>query len=136
MTHLNGQQLAMDDLLQRILDRVANIPEARGRELSWLAHKIGVSVQATTNWKARGVPPKHLAAISSALAWEMDEMLGRTPSHQRWPFEIDFARFNRLSERQKGRVEAALLRELERLEDEERHRPQEIVGNVVPYRRG
>lgn len=99
------------------LDRLKELvraadPDANGRELAWLASKIGASIQAVNNWGARaGVPCGNWVKIADALACSVDELLGRSPPA--WPFErVSYAEWQALTERERGGVERAVLDEL------------------------
>lgn len=79
----------MSDLVWHTIDReLARRKDARLSPSSWsaLGKVIGASVQATTNWKTRGVPPKEHPAIAAALGWSVDQLLG-TSEPAPWPFE-------------------------------------------------
>lgn len=88
----------------------------------WLADRLGVSAQVMTNWKRRDVPPARYRAIAEALGLTVDQVEGVAPLPWRneagWPFpDIEQARFQRLTELQKGEVQAKvreLIAEFER----------------------
>jgi len=88
----------------------------------WLADRLGASAQVMTNWKKRGVPPARYRAIAEVLGLTVDQVEGVAPLPWRnesgWPFpDIEQARFQRLTELQKGEIQARvrdLIAEFER----------------------
>lgn len=82
----------------------------------WLADRLGVTAQVMTNWKRRGVPAARYRAIAEALGLTVDQVEGVAPPPWRneagWPFpDIEQSRFQKLTELQKGEVQAK-VREL------------------------
>lgn len=115
------RQCGVDALLQRIKKMVSERPDGANRETAWLAEKLRTSAQTISGWRERGVPPSRYTAIAAALGCTVDELLGKPPAKPTpvWPFEaVSYERWDRLTERQKGRLEAAILRELEAIERE------------------
>ena len=109
----------VDDLWQRVIARIQEAhPNERGRELTWLAGKLGTKVQAVQNWKTRGIPPRQHAGLATALGWTVDQLLGNAaPAPTRWPFErVPFDRFSGYSEREQGVIEEAMLDAMDKLD--------------------
>jgi hypothetical protein len=46
------------------------------RNTQWLADQLGMSIQAVSNWKNRGVPARHYREIASALGITVDQLEG------------------------------------------------------------
>lgn len=113
-----GDTSCVDETWIRIRDEIARRPGQKGREATWLAEKIGGTIQQVNNWKDRGVPSKALPDIAAALGWSVDTVLGNEPPPaDPWPFEsVPRARFDKLTERQKGMLERDMLDALERIE--------------------
>lgn len=106
-----------DETWARIAERVAAMPNGKGREVAWLASKTGMTLQRLNNWKTRGVPASSLPAVAQALGWSVNRVLGLPEPQSDWPFEtISRERFQRLTPRQAAMVELAALHELERIE--------------------
>lgn len=88
----------MDLAWRRVTDELA----ARGRNLTWLAEKLGSGRQRVYNWQARGVLPQSVHA-------EVAAALGKTPN---WLAGLDEA----------GTVLSPMAREIvrvfERIEDD------------------
>ncbi len=108
-----------DHLWRRVEDEIVRRdPKQARRAAAWLAAKLGISIQAVTNWKSRGVPASQHEAIARALEWSIDQLLGLQPERREvWPFEtVAHERFARLTEREKGMVEAAMLEVIDRIE--------------------
>lgn len=124
-TAVNGTQIEDArqfgvDLLPRIKSRVATLPNGANRELAWLAEQLRIPVQTVSSWTTRGVPAARYQAIATAVGWSVDELLGKPAPPPAWPFEaVSYDRWQRLTERQKGRIEAAILHELEAIEAEQ-----------------
>jgi hypothetical protein len=77
----------------------------------WLADRLGASAQVMTNWKKRGVPAARYRAIAEVLGLTVDQVEGVAPLPWRnesgWPFpDIEQARFQKLTELQKGEIQA------------------------------
>lgn len=82
----------------------------RKRKWAWLAGELGISAQAVTNWKTRGVPPSQYRTVADALSLSVDQVEGREPlpwdKGDSWPFpDIDRARFDRLMLLQRGEIQ-------------------------------
>lgn len=109
----------MNGLWHRVIAAIQEAhPKERGRELTWLADKLGTSVQAVQNWKTRGIPPKQHTGLAAALGWTVDQLLGNpAASPSRWPFErVPFDRFSGYSEREQGVIEEAMLDAMDKLD--------------------
>ena len=120
------QSAGVDETYQRIVGRVAQLPDGAGREVAWLADKLDTSQQRVYNWKTRGVPASALAGIAAALGWTVDQVLGLKAPPSEWPFEtIAAARWAALNPHQRAMVELAARLELERIEgfNGKLHRP-------------
>jgi hypothetical protein len=105
--------------LLRIIQAIGRAyPKQIGREQTWLSATLNVKVQAVNNWRQRGVPPHHVAEIARALNCSMEQVVGaELPTPSGWPFErVPFSEFNRLTERQKGVVEQAMLDAIEKVQ--------------------
>lgn len=83
----NDQQNVFPDLLmpaehdpvwERINTELINRRRTHQSPDGWasLGRALGMSVQAVTNWRHRGIPPRAHAAIASALGWSLDRLLG------------------------------------------------------------
>lgn len=87
------------------------------RDQAWLATQLGIRAQAVTNWKTRGVPKTQYEALADLLGLSLEQIAGRAPPPWEaeaggWPFpDIDSARWARLTELQKGEIQAK-VREL------------------------
>jgi hypothetical protein len=107
----------MPAVWDRIKAELATRQDARGREIAWLAQRLKCRVQVVQNWSTRGVPASRYAEIAQAMGWTIDRLTGAPPRPADWPFELlTKAQWDCLSERQRGAVEAAALRELRELE--------------------
>lgn len=107
----------VDETWARISRRVGELHRGKGREVAWLADRLGMKIQRVNNWKTRGVPASCLVDIAAAIGWSVNQVLGLSDPPALWPFEtIDQARFARLTARQLAMVEIAALREIERIE--------------------
>ena len=104
--------------LQRVIREITRQhPKQAGREATWLAAELGVKVQTVHNWHSRGIPAKNVASIAKALGWSMEQVSGDEPPRAQWPFEgVSFARFDALTERQKGVVEQAMLDAMDKVQ--------------------
>jgi hypothetical protein len=106
-----------DDILARVLACVEKKPNGKGREVAWLAKKLGTTVQVVNNWKTRGIPPSRYADIAASIGWTVDQVIGAAEAPAGWPFEtITPDRLAGLTPRQMAMIEIAALRELERIE--------------------
>jgi hypothetical protein len=87
------------------------------RNQEWLADQLKertgkkITPQAVSNWKKRGVPPARYGDLADLFELTTDQVAGRAPlpweKKAGWPFhDIVPARFERLTERQKGAIEA------------------------------
>jgi hypothetical protein len=115
------EMLKWQDLEKRLQSHLKDQPAERDRPAAWLAERIGVRVQAVSNWWNRGtVPADQWLPIADVLGCSLDEMLGRqTPCA--WPLEdVSAERWAALSERHKGVAEAAMLEAIERLDGQSR----------------
>ncbi len=123
---LEPHSAPVDETYQRIVGRVALLPDGAGREVAWLADRLGTSQQRIYNWKSRGVPAAALPGIAVALGWTVDQVLGLKAPPSEWPFEtIAAARWAALNPHQRAMVELAARLELERIEgiNGKQHRP-------------
>lgn len=109
---------AVDSPLKRVLEEIARLhPKQKGREKTWLAVALDVKIQAVTNWETRGIPSRQVGAIAKLLNWPMEQVTGEIQTPSQWPFErVSFEQFDRLSERQKGVVEQAMIDAIEKVE--------------------
>ena len=114
--------LKWEDLEARLTKHLADRPDDRDRPAVWLAGKLGIRVQAVSNWGNRGgVPADKWIPIADALRCSLDELLGRKSVCAEWPLEdVTAERWEALSERHKGVAEAAMLEAIERLEGQSR----------------
>ena len=108
----------MEDVWGRIIKEIETRPDGKGRPVTWLVNKLGYSLSRVKNWPTRGVPVREHEAIAKALGWSVDAVAGReSPPKEPWPFEdVSRDRFDRLTERQKGAVESAMLEVIGRIE--------------------
>jgi hypothetical protein len=113
--------LKWESLEARVKKHLADKPDELARPAVWLSRKLGVRVQAVSNWGNRGtVPADQWLAIADALDCSLDELLGRKASPA-WPLDdVTPERWHALSERHKGAAEAALVESIERLEAQSR----------------
>jgi phage repressor protein C with HTH and peptisase S24 domain len=58
------------------IDLALELAEAKGMNQSDFARLIEETPQAITNWKARGMPPKHLAKVANALGVSIEFLVG------------------------------------------------------------
>jgi hypothetical protein len=113
--------LKWEALEARLAAHLQDRPEDRDRPAAWLAAKLGIRVQAVSNWGNRGtVPADQWVPIADVLGCSLDELLGRKAICP-WPLEdVTAERWAALSERHKGVAEAAMLEAIERLEGQSR----------------
>ena len=110
---------AVDTPFDRVIAEIARLEpdKAKGREVTWLADAMGVSVQVVNNWRLRGIPTKRLGEVGKLIGWTRDQVAGDSDPVKPWPFEsVPYERFDRLTERQKGVVEQAMLDAMDKLE--------------------
>lgn len=99
------------------------------RSQEWLAAELSsvtgqsITAQAITNWKVRGVPRGRYTDLADVLGLTTDQVAGRAPlpweRHDSWPFPgIDPARFDRLTELQRGEIQGKVREMIERFEVE------------------
>lgn len=108
----------METPFERVIAEIARRhPKQRGREETWLAEQLKLEVQVVHNWKSRGIPARRLGDVGAVLGWTRDVVAGDAEPVDPWPFElVPFERFDKLSERQKGIVEQAMLEAMEKAE--------------------
>lgn len=133
LTELSASALTISavpiDAMARLLkDRVALAIDA-GWSVGDLAAAAGTTSSAVSQWKSGAtteIKAKSAHGLERLTGWrsewwssgKLPMKIGDPPQQQElWPFEgFDKARFDRLTERQKGFVEKAALEEIERLE--------------------
>ena len=108
----------VDIQLQRVIAEIGRLhPKQKGREMTWLADTLGLAIQVVNNWKSRGIPPRQVGVVATAIKWSMEQVSGEDPPPSQWPFEsVPFARFDGLTERQKGVVEQAMLDAMDKVQ--------------------
>lgn len=94
------------------------------QDQAWLAKKLGISEQAVSNWKARGVPRGKYVDLSKVLGLTMEQIAGLAPvpwekDESEWPFpDIDRARWARLTDIQRGEIQGKVRELLEEFENQ------------------
>ena len=110
-------------------DRIDQELDRKGKSWKWLGEKIDFKPARMGNWRERGVPAAQYVAIADALEQSVDWLLGRA-TKQQWPFEeLSYARWEKLTERQKGRVEKAAMMEIQEIDTEAAF--ENVVGKVA-----
>lgn len=101
---------------------------------------FGIGNQAAVGFFLNGktrISPKAAAAFARGLECKISDFSPRLakildsadPAPGAWPFEdVDRARFERLTQRQKGRIEQALIEALDKLEAEQSEKRQARVA--------
>ena len=97
--------------------------ELAKRHIKWVTfcEALGVAKQTAGHWKHRGIPAKYFRPISEYLGKSIDwlEFGDDDKPPAVWPFEtVDQASWERLTERQKGRLEKAINDEIEAIQAE------------------
>lgn len=86
------------------------------------ADRLGVSRGTVQQWEKEGgtAPARRRAeSVAKLIGMTVAELVSDDP--QAWPFEeVEFARWERLTERQKGRIEKAINDELDAIEAEKK----------------
>jgi hypothetical protein len=102
---------------ETLRSELAKIPLAKDREAAWLAHKLGIGIQAVHNWSERGVPPKQAPALAKILQWSVARVMGAEDPPSHWPLRrITRQRWEALDDWDKGAIEEAALRKIEEIE--------------------
>jgi len=67
-----------DPVWARVNDELVSRKRSRQMPDNWasLSRALGVSIQVTTNWARRGIPPRSHMALAHALGWSVDRLLG------------------------------------------------------------
>lgn len=99
---------------------LAQKEEARARPAAYLAERLGVRVQAVTNWKTRGIPVKHASDIARLIGWPVDRVLGREAQQlPAWPFRrLSADEWHSLDDFDRALIEDAALRRMRELQAE------------------
>jgi hypothetical protein len=102
---------------ERVRDRIATLPNGKGREEAWLALKLKFKIARIHNWVSRGIPPSAASEVAAAIGWSPGQVLGAEDRPSDWPFEtVSPQRLAALTPRQMAMIELVVVRELERIE--------------------
>lgn len=71
-----------------IYERITLELKRRNKDWAWLADQIEVSRSAAGNWKSRGVPATHHAAIAVTLGESVDWVTGIAPPRRQDPEKL------------------------------------------------
>ena len=104
------------------------------RNATWLAEQLGIGIQSITNWKARGVPQGRYVEVGAILGLTAEQLAGVAPlpweKSGDWPFpDIDRARFDALTDVQRGEIQGVVRRMLTDFENERNTRSGKSSGS-------
>ena len=94
-----------------------------GKDWQWLGLQLEASKTTVSNWKQRGISPRHYAGIAKALnrsiewvASEGERNVVQLPQADPWPFKlVDRAKYEALSPEGRGAAQIKMMDEIDRL---------------------
>ena len=117
MLHPGRDTLTVDETWARVRDRIAELPNGKGREVAWLAEKLETGQQRIFNWTTRGIPGSSLMKVADAIGWKVEQVRGVESPSVEWPFKtISPHRIGALDPMERAMVELAARNELEKIE--------------------
>lgn len=109
------------NLIERITSAIRKKhPDQQGRELTWLAEQLGLTIQTVHSWKGRGkVPAERHAEVARVLGITVDQLIGEGPvPAASWPLPgIPRELIDSLAPNEVGIVEAAIMQGLKQVDE-------------------